>query len=132
MFLWHTKYINIIVHIYVYTDIIRYYNTWTLASVTDPVFEESEHAFLYLSIVALTLQQKTIYEYKYIYICVCVCVCVLNNYQNLNPTKLNKKNMCLKWSGNNRSNIWWEKRSISQNPLNLNILHWKILIALLK
>lgn len=34
--------------------------TWVLASATDSVFEEAAHAFLYLSMVALTLQQKRI------------------------------------------------------------------------
>lgn len=32
--------------------------TWTLASETDPLLEESEQAFLYLSMVALTLHQE--------------------------------------------------------------------------
>ena len=32
--------------------------TWALASETDPVLEESEHTFLYLSIVVLTLQTQ--------------------------------------------------------------------------
>jgi len=34
-------------------------NTWALASEADPAPDESEHAFLYLSIVALTLQGWT-------------------------------------------------------------------------
>lgn len=40
------------------------YDTWALASETDPLLEESAHAFLYLSIVDLTLRIHVIISIK--------------------------------------------------------------------